>query len=174
MPPDGWCFEGVDDDQEPGQIWWIQTLAMPAQYYGWTCSVCSLDWVLRATGIDPRPNLSVYESRFATCHQIGYTENVNPTWGLMDATGTALMAVLREYNQPATSAHLDFYTVYQYAQITTGMMSGAAWYHWIALRGVQGDALWIANSAPGYKGIYDTLTKAQFDALGPFNVVLLE
>jgi hypothetical protein len=91
----------------------------------------------------------------------------------MDATGSALQAVLREYEQESTSARLGFDDVYAAAQDTTGMMSGAAWYHWVALRGVSGDALWIANSAPGYKGIHDLLSRADWNRLGPFNVVLL-
>ena len=135
--------------------------------------MCSLDWVLRSTGIDPRPNLTVYESRYETGEQVGYPENVNPTYGLMDASGSALQAVLHSYDQESTSQRLDFDAVYAAVQETTGMMGGGAWYHWIALRGISGDALWIANSAPGYKGIYDILSRADFERLGPFSVVLL-
>jgi hypothetical protein len=146
---------------------------MEPQVYSWTCSVCSLDWVLKSAGIDARPHLTVYESRYETGLQVGYPDNVNATYGLMDATGSALQAVLREYEQESTSARLGFDDVYAAAQDTTGMMSGAAWYHWVALRGVSGDALWIANSAPGYKGIHDLLSRADWNRLGPFNVVLL-
>jgi hypothetical protein len=146
---------------------------MEPQYYGWTCSVCSLDWVLKSAGIDPRPHLTVYESRYETGLQVGYPENVNATYGLMDASGSALQAVLREYEQESTSERLGFDEVYAAAQETTGMMSGAAWYHWVSLRGVVNGGLWIANSAPGYKGVYDVLTAADFARLGPFNVVLL-
>lgn len=136
--------------------------------------MCSLDWVIRSAGLDPRANLTVYESRYQTGLQVGYPENVNPTYGLMDASGSALQAVLHSYDQESSSAYLDFDSVHAAAQDTTGMMSGAAWYHWISLRGVSGDALWIANSAPGYKGIWDTLTRDDFARLGPFSVVLLE
>jgi len=146
---------------------------MEPQVYSWTCSVCSLDWVLKAAGIDPRPHLTVYESRYETGLQVGVPENVNPAVGLMDATGSALQDVLSSYEQESTTAQIGFDEVYAAAQDTTGMMSGAAWYHWVSLRGVSGDALWIANSAPGYKGIYDILTRADFERLGPFNVVLL-
>jgi hypothetical protein len=38
---------------------------------------------------------------------------------------------------------------------------------------VQGSNLWIANSAPGYKGIYDVLSRYDFDRLGGFSVVWL-
>jgi hypothetical protein len=129
--------------------------------------------VLKAAGIDPRPNLTVYESRYETGLQVGYPDNVNATYGLMDASGSALQAVLREYEPESTSERLGFDEVYAAAQETTGMMSGAAWYHWVSLRGISGDALWIGNSAPGYKGIHDILSRADFERLGPFNVVLL-
>lgn len=140
---------------------------MEPQLYGWTCSACSLDWVLRSAGIDPD------STRDQVVYAIGYTENINPAYGLMDSSGSALRAVLDSYGQPTEHGWLSFDEVYARAQETTGMMSGAAWYHWVALRGVQGDAIWIANSAPGYRGIYDTLTRAQFEALGGFSVVTL-
>ena len=144
---------------------------MPAQYYGWTCSACSLEWVKRATGLVTPPN--IYASRFGTTMEIGYPNNINPMYGLMDGSGAQLQRVLAEYGQDSRQDWLDFDTVYQLAQHTMGMMSGGNWYHWVGLRGIQGDAIWIANSAPGYKGVWDTLTRQQFDALGAFSVVLL-
>jgi hypothetical protein len=141
---------------------------MASQMTDWSCSACSLDWVKVATGME-------YASdRYTTTMQIGYTHNINPTYGLMDASGAALRDVLlREYGQETEHAYLDFDTVYAFAQDTTGMMSGAAWYHWTAIRGVQGTNLWIANSAPGYKGVYDILSRNDFDRLGGFSVVWL-
>lgn len=106
-------------------------------------------------------------------YEIGYPHNINPAVGLMDASGAALRAVLDSYGIPSEQGWLDFDTVYALAQETTGLMSGAAWYHWVALRGVSGDALWIANSAPNYKGVYDILTRADFNRLGGFSVVWL-
>src|SRR5262245_33674236 len=141
---------------------------MSPQYYSWTCSVCSLDWVKQAAG------LTASSDRYTTCMEIGYTQNVNPQYGLMDATGSALIEVLETYEQPASTARLGFDEVYERVQETTGCMSGATWYHWVGLRGVQDGNLWIANSAPGYKGVYDILSRADFERLGPFNVVLLE
>ena len=140
---------------------------MAPQAYDWTCSVCSLDWVKVAAGLE------AVSDRYTTCMQIGYTHNVNPTYGLMDASGRALRDVLASYSQESGQAWLDFDNVYELAKNTTGLMSGAAWYHWVALRGVQGSNLWIANSAPGYKGIWDTLTRGDFERLGGFSVVWL-
>ena len=141
---------------------------MQPQVYGWTCSACSLDWVLRATGLDP------YSNREDVVYDIGYTENINPQYGLMDHTGSELRRVLADYGQESEHGYLDFDTVWERVATTTGMMSGAAWYHWVALRGQAGpNAIAVANSAPGYKGIYDTLSRADFARLGGFSVVLL-
>jgi hypothetical protein len=141
---------------------------MQPQYFGWTCAACALNWVLHSTEL-----VGDSHTRVETVAQIGYPENINPTWGLMDASGAALQDVYSEYEQLTEQGWLDFDTVYELAQQTTGQLSGAAWYHWVALRGVAGDALWIANSAPGYKGIYDVLNRSDFERLGPFSVVYL-
>jgi hypothetical protein len=91
----------------------------------------------------------------------------------MDAGGSALRDVYSRYGQGTAQAWLDFETVYNLALGTTGQMSGAAWYHWVALRGVSGSDLWIANSAPGYKGVNSILSRADFERLGGFSVVWL-
>lgn len=140
---------------------------MAPQYYQWTCSVCSLDWVLQAAG------LTETSDRYSVGEQIGHPDNVNAQYGLMDASGSALQAVLEDYGQNSESARLGFDEVYARVLETTGCMSGGAWYHWVALRGTSGGDLWIANSAPGYKGVWEILTRADFERLGPFNVVLL-
>lgn len=140
---------------------------MPPQVYSWTCSACALDWVIGAAG------LAIGHTRASAIAEIGYPDNINPTYGLMDASGSALSEALEDYGQETAQSWLDFDTVYELAQGTTGMMSGAAWYHWVALRGVQGPNLWIANSAPGYKGVYDVLSRGDFERLGGFSVVWL-
>jgi len=42
---------------------------------------------------------------------------------------------------------------------------------YMAIRGVQGSDLWVANSAPGYYGVGDTLSRSQFNALGPVQII---
>ena len=153
----GWAPEGP---------YWNQGLYMAPQYYDWTCSCCALDWVLEATGCRG-------SDRYLTTMEIGYQHNVNPMYGLMDGSGSALRDVLSNYGRSSDQAWLGFDEVYNLAQDTTGMMSGQAWYHWVALRGVDGPNLWIANSAPGYKGIYDSLSRSDFNRLGGFSVVWL-
>src|SRR4030095_4229419 len=132
-----------------GEISWQADLPMAPQARAWTCAACALDWVLRATGLDP------YSTRDQVVRAIGYPHNINEAYGLMDAGGSALRDVYALYEQATEQGWLGFDDVYALAQHTTGQISGMAYYHWVAIRGVTGDALWIANSAPGYKGIYD-------------------
>jgi hypothetical protein len=140
---------------------------MEPQLLDWTCAACSLDWLKVATGMEAASD------RYTTTMQIGYTEEINPTYGLMDGSGAELQRVLGEYGQDSAQGWLDYDSVYALARETTGMLSGANWYHWVALRGVQGTNLWVANSAQGYKGIYDILSRSDFERLGGFSVVWL-
>jgi hypothetical protein len=145
---------------------------MPGQLYDWTCSACSTEWLERSLGY-PR-NADVYTSREAVVYAIGYPHNINATYGLMDGSGAELQRVVKEQTGADTEqSRLSFDSTYLLAQETPGLMSGAAWYHWVAIRGVQGSTIWVANSAPGYKGIYDNVSREDFDRLGGFSVVWL-
>ena len=154
-PPKGWRSTYQPDTE------------MSPQVYDWTCSACSLNWVLRATRVAPD------HTREQAVEEIGYPNQINPTYGLMDASGSALRRVYADYGLETRQAWLTFDQTWAGANKTTGQMSGGVWYHWVAVRGTRGDNLWIANSAPGYKGVGDILTREQFAALGPFSVVYL-
>lgn len=142
---------------------------MEPQQADWTCAACSLDWVMRATELEPGYN------RVRAVNEIGYPEQINPQVGLtnVDGPGQALRDVYESYGQPTAQDWLNFDEAYSVASEFTGQMSGSNWYHWVAIRGVQGNNLWIANSAPGYMGIWDVLSRYDFERLGPFNVVWL-
>ena len=150
---------------------WNPNTPMPPQAAGYTCSACATAWVLRATGAHP-----TFTEQLAV-EQIGYPTNINDSdqnGGLQDASGTQLIRVLGNYGVPAVKGGQvhSFDEVYEKAKKQTGMMSGAAWYHWVAIRGVKGDAIWVANSAQGYKGINDLVNRADWERLGPyFNLV---
>ena len=146
---------------------------MPGQLYDWTCSACATEWTERALG-NPR-GADIYTNRQQVVYAIGYPQNINSAVGLVDGSGSQLARVLSSSTGlDPNQGWLDFDTVYALAaDQTPTLMSGAAWYHWVAVRGVQGSNLWIANSAPGYKGIYDVLSRADFERLGSFSVVWL-
>lgn len=144
---------------------WDPNTPQPKQQAPWTCSACALAWVLRATQANPEAN---EQSEVA---EIGYPQNVNETYGLMDGSGSALRAVYEQYGLPTKQGWLTFDQVWSLAGQTTGQMSGGGWYHWVALRGQDGPNIWIANSAPGYKGVKESLSRDDFNRLGPFSVV---
>jgi hypothetical protein len=146
---------------------------MPGQYYDWTCSSCSTEFVERAVGSSRGDD--VYANRENVTYAIGYPHNINGSYGLMDGSGAQLQRVLLEQTgRNSLQSYLGFDDVYELANAgTPALMSGAAWYHWVGVRGVQGSNLWIANSAPGYKGVFDTLSRYDFDRLGGFSVVWL-
>ena len=138
---------------------------MPGQSQNWTCSACALAWDLRACGYEP----DCYEQ--CGVELIGYPQNINPTYGLMDSSGSALRTVLDSYEIPTSQGWLTFDQAYAVFSQTFGCMSGGAWYHWVGVRGTIGSNLWVANSAPGYDGIWNELSRADFNRLGPFSVV---
>jgi hypothetical protein len=138
---------------------------MPPQAASWTCSACSLAWVLRATAANTDAN----ETNMVEA--IGYPQNINSTYGLMDGSGSQLRRVLTDYDFNTEQGWLTYDQVYSIADNYVGLMSGGAWYHWVALRGRDQNNLWIANSAPGYMGVWDILSRQDFQRLGPFSVV---
>jgi hypothetical protein len=156
-----------------GPDWWHDydpAEYMPKQAASWTCSACSLAWVERATEINPNA------SEWSAVDEIGNPTNINSTYGLMDGSGAQLQRVLIEsYGVPSNQGWLNFDQAYAIYSTTAGMMSGGNWYHWVGVRGVDGNGnLWIANSAPGYKGVYDILSRDDFNRLGPFSCVYLD
>jgi len=141
---------------------------MPAQVNNWSCSACSLAWVLRSTGLDSEA------TEQSTIEIIGYPENINATYGLMDGSGSQLQRVLEDsYDQPTEQRWITYDEAYTIAEQTCGMLGGSSWYHWVGVRGVSGANIWIANSAPGWMGVWDTLNRSQFNSLGPFSLVAL-
>lgn len=117
----------------------------------------------------------IYSNREIVVHAIGYPDHINGEFGLMDGTGAQLQRVILEQTgRESQHGYLGYDDVYALAdQGTPMLMSGAAWYHWVAVRGVQGNNLAIANSAEGYKGVYSVLSREDFDRLGGFSVIWL-
>jgi hypothetical protein len=142
-------------------------LYMAPQVYDWTCSIASTTWVLQATGLD------VNAARESVAYDIGYPQCVNPQYGLMDTN--CVERVFRSYNVECSTIWPGFDQMYALAQHTTGILNSTRWYHFVAVRGVSGSSIWIANSAQGYKGIYELVSRGQWDAWsGSWKAVLLD
>lgn len=147
---------------------WYPDEPQIGQLYDWTCSACSTEYVERAAGASRGGD--IYANREAVVSSIGHTHNINSAYGLMDGSGAQLQRVLREHAGIETQhGWLSFDQAYAIYSHTFGLGSGGAYYHWVAFRGVSGPNLAIANSAPGYKGIYETLTRDDFNRLGPWS-----
>jgi hypothetical protein len=114
--------------------------------------------------------LDIYANRESATYDIGYPGNINAAVGLTDGSGSQLQRVLRDTDAiPTEHGWLSFDEAYARYSTTPGLMSGANWYHWVGVRGVQGSNLWLSNSAPGYCGIWDQLSRYDYDRLGGFN-----
>ena len=138
---------------------------MPPQEADWTCSACSLAWMNRALGI------MAATDELAAVERIGCPENINPEWGLMDASGARLVQCLREEGAPAFSCWPTFDDAVRMAREWPMLIGGVGWYHWVGVR-VSGDFnLILANSARGWMGIFDNLLADDWERLGPFAAV---
>jgi hypothetical protein len=137
---------------------------MEPQQYSWTCSIASFTWVINSTGIDPT------FTRAQATQLLGYPECVNETYGLMDTD--CLMRAYESFGVEAAQAWVAYDQAYAIMAHTTGQINPLGMYHFMAIRGATQD-LWVANSAPGYMGIYDHFDRAQFNSLGPVQIIYL-
>jgi hypothetical protein len=138
---------------------------MAPQQYAWTCSVCSFTWV-----IDALEQVAAI-SREAALAILGYPECVNETYGLMNAQ--CLVDGFGTFGLDAFQAWVTFDQAYAIAREHTGIINPVGMYHVMGIRGVVGQSLSVANSAPGYCGVGELLSRDQFDSFGPVQVVYL-
>jgi len=144
---------------------------MPSQAYSWTCSVCSITWVVQATDTAYQED-DIYDARYAVGLRMGYPSCVNPTYGCMSVQ--CVLDTLGSYGLIARQAYVTFDQAYAIARTNTGTINPQGMYHFMALRGVSGPDIWVANSAPGYCSVWDTLSRERFNALGPVSVIYVE
>lgn len=138
---------------------------MEPQAYEWTCSVCSFTWTLNATAIAPELN------RPQALEVLTYPECVNEVYGCMSSD--CMIEGYRQFDVEALQSWVTFDQAFAICNHYTGLINPQGMYHYMAIRGVQGDKLWVANSAPGYLGVWDTLSRSQFEAYGPVQIVAL-
>jgi hypothetical protein len=141
---------------------------MAPQQYDWTCSICSFNWVLGATA-------TADISREQAAEIIGYPNCVNETYGLMSSQ--CMINAFSEAGLHSKQAWVTFDQAYAIMEHTTGVINPIGMYHFMAMRGTDYSdigTLWVANSALGYRGIYEEMTRAQFNSLGPVQLIYLE
>jgi hypothetical protein len=139
---------------------------MEPQRYSWTCSICSFTWVIQATQYDPEL------TRQQAAKIIGYPNCVNETYGLMSAQ--CMVDAFSHFGLKSKQVWVSFDEAYAICREHTGVINPIGMYHFMAIRGIVDSQIWVANSAPGYRGVYDTLTRNQFNNLGPVQLIYLE
>ena len=144
---------------------------MPAQAYDWTCSICSTTWVLQATSTAFQ-DADIYDARYAVGIEMGYPGCVNETYGCMSPQ--CVVDELGQHGLLARQVWCNFDQAYAIARTNTGVINPTGQYHFMGVRGISGSDIWVANSAPGYRGVYDTLSRAQFNNLGPVSLIYVE
>lgn len=146
-----------------------------AQDDPWSCAPTSLRWALTALGRKPGPT---YIEDLLVRDGI-----VSKDLGLLDASGAQLAAWIGKpgpnyygdegfYANNETSVSFDWCAL-EGDHAYPVLIGGRAWNHWAALRGydVGRDVLLLANPASGWQGVGQEMSRAQFDALGPFSAV---
>lgn len=149
---------------------WDWKLARDNQDYPWDCAACSTAWALRTIGF------AVSEQDVITGLGPG---RISPSLGLLDASGAGLVSYLGELgvgadNNPSTT----WQELVDAAGFQPMVAGGRTWCHWVGVRmGASaanlgsGLPLALMNPAPGYMGVAQTLSEAQFNGLGPFSAV---
>lgn len=139
---------------------------MGQQDFEWTCSIRSLDWLLRATNLNP------YSSVVTAAFEIGYPGCVDQWSGLKDTQ--CLVRALEAYGVDAIQEWVDWPRALEIASSTAFILNSTSWYHFVGGRGVTNwGGLWVANSASGYRGIYESIDAGQWASLPGWQMVYL-
>jgi hypothetical protein len=146
-----------------------------AQNDPWSCAPTSARWAMTAWGRHPTEQW--FESTMLA-------EGVVSTdLGLLDASGAGLARFLTEqYGEFGFAArnngHVSFDDVKSVADQTPVLIGGHKWGpggHWSGVRGYDpnADVLLLANPADGYTGVFQTMTRQQFNDRAPFSMVVV-
>jgi hypothetical protein len=149
---------------------WNWRLPTELQDYPWDCAAASTAWALTAAGL-PYTEQEVIAG-------LG-PARISPALGLLDASGSGLVQWLGEIGVSAeNNPNASYSDVMAAAGYQPMVIGGRAWGHWVGVRmgtaaaGLDSVAmLALANPAPGYMNVYQTLESWQFNGLGPFSAV---
>ena len=101
---------------------------------------------------------------------------VTPALGLLQGDGSGLAAFLAaQTGLPTGHAWIDWDWLQAHAGTMPIGIGSPTLYHWVAVRTVlDADTLALANPAPGYQGLGDTMSRAQFEQWQPWACVYIE
>lgn len=174
MDPDGPAAQGyrtgyaaAAPDQEVPTMTYNPDTSPERQTSPFACSIRTATWMLRSLGIGVDAN-TMYERMVPGL--------VTPELGLLQGDGSALAPFLAEQSgQPTGHAWVNWEWLCAHAGTMPIGIGSPSLYHWVAVRGLNADGtLALANPAPGYQGLYDTMSEAQFDQWAPWAGVWIE
>lgn len=126
----------------------------------WQCSAASSAWVLRSVGISWGQDDVV--------NWLG-PRNITPESGLQESSGRMLAALFREHGLEADFGPITWERAIELAGRQPFCMGGRGWYHWSAVRGTDGQRLFLANPAPSWRGVGQEMDRAEWDAFGSWS-----
>lgn len=142
------------------------------QRQDFSCSIRSATWVLKSLGVDIDAG---------TLEDEMVPGIVSRDQGLLDARGYGLAETLKAHLPDEWDGRVRVYESLTWDDMqwraTGGPMAlgGRGWNHWTAVRGLNPDgSLNLANPAPGWRGVDQRLTRADWDRLGPWSGVLVD
>jgi hypothetical protein len=148
-------------DQEAAPMTYNPDTPPERQRQPWSCSIRTATWMLRALGVD------IDAGRM---QDILVPDYVTPELGLLQGDGSGLAAVLADQSGQATGhAGVSWDWLCAHAGTMPIGIGSPSLYHWVAVRALNDDGtLALANPAPGYQGLDDTMSEAQFDQWAPW------
>ena len=135
----------------------------------WSCSVAAAAWMLHSIGYQETYPEPMESAEIAA-------GLVSPQNGLEVGSGGPLADWLGATFDLTTghSFPVSWDWLLCYAGMRPIMIGSGSLYHWVAVRGTDGEMLTLANPAPGYKGLGDTMTEAEFNRWAPWACVWIE
>lgn len=131
------------------------------QVQPWSCSIRTATWMLRSLGID---------TDAARMQDLMVPDYVTPELGLLQGDGTGMAQLFREhFGLIAEAGWTNWADLCERAGTEPIGLGSGSLYHWVAVRRLNADGtLALSNPAPGYQGLYDTMTEAQFNQWAPW------
>ena len=148
------------------------TAPVVQQNHNWDCAEQSTLWAMTAFGRHPAD---------AWMESSMLTEGIESTdLGLLVADGSKLAAwIAEQYGEFGYAAYnngnVSFDDVKSVAGQTPVLIGGRQWNHWSGVRRYSAAQDWLelANPADGWMGVFQSMTRQQFDALGPFSMIVV-
>ena len=162
----------------PDQLAWNRDEPTVFQTVSWTCSCAAAAWVMNSLGVPtPRRDAAKWNEWTAVdeLRRICGDRAVSPEYGLAFAD---MHQMERMYQAQGLETirwqETSFWGIAGgVAGQYPGQMNGARWYHHAGLRGFDGSDLVLANPAPNWKGVGQTMDPAEWSTWGPWRILFV-